>query len=230
MNLSTRLSLISFFSEPNELLRSESSATGVSSWSMKRRVGGSSFCFSQEVQTHQPTSMVTATQSEPMQPRVAELESWKHMRQNAMRNDIILDNNNNPQLLRIWNIRSAHTPTLGERREGYIILRVFPGPIGDDYGLQERPAFACIGKKEKVRQKKTHRFVSSFSTFRSILSHQEQTQDDTSNIGYHRQITRYLGGRSIWICVDINTLYGQKRDVGIQHHRCLGYGLDLTIG
>jgi hypothetical protein len=44
-----------------------------------------------------------------------------------------------------------------------------------------------------------------------------------SNIGYYRQITRNLGGESIWICVNIYTLDSQKRDIGIQHHRCLEY-------
>ena len=51
---------------------------------------GSSFRFSHEVQTHQPTRMATAAQSEPARIRVGVLESWKHMKQNAVRNEIIL--------------------------------------------------------------------------------------------------------------------------------------------
>jgi hypothetical protein len=62
---------------------------------MKIGIGSSSFRFSQEVQTHQPTSMATATQTEPTKLRVVLLECWKHMKQNAVRNDSMLNNNDN---------------------------------------------------------------------------------------------------------------------------------------
>ena len=65
-----------------------------------------------------------------------------------------------------------------------------------------------------------YRIFSGLLTFRSILSHQEKTQDDASNIGYHRQITGNLGRGSTWVR-DIHTLDRQKRDIGIEHHRCL---------
>ena len=73
-----------------ELLRSESSTTACSSSSAKDGMEGSSSRFSQEAQTHQPTRMATAAQSEPARLRVGVLEFWKHMKQNAARNEIIL--------------------------------------------------------------------------------------------------------------------------------------------
>ena len=90
MSLASRDGLISFLSELNKLLRSELLTTPLSSSSEKGGIGGSSFRFSQEVQTHQPTRMATAAQSEPARLRVGVLESWKHMKQNAVRNEIIL--------------------------------------------------------------------------------------------------------------------------------------------
>ena len=90
MSLPSRDGLISFFSGLNKLLRSESSTTAFSSSSAKGGIGGSFFRFSQQVQTHQPTKMATAAQSDPARLRVGVLEFWKHMKQNAARNEIIL--------------------------------------------------------------------------------------------------------------------------------------------
>ena len=75
--------------ELNKVLRSEWSTTASSS-STKRRIRVSSFRFSQEVRTHQLTRMATAAQSEPARLRVGVLECWKHIKQNAARNEIIL--------------------------------------------------------------------------------------------------------------------------------------------
>jgi len=63
--------------------------------------------------------------------------------------------------------------------------------------------------------------------FHSIVSHQEQTEDNASNIGCYRQITGNLGRGSIRVCIDVDSLDGQKCEIGVQHYRCLGCGLDL---
>jgi len=85
MSLSSRDGLISILSELKKLLAAISSSS-----SAKVGIGCSSFRRSQIVQTHQPTRMATAAQSEPTRIRVTVLESWKHMKQNATRNEIIL--------------------------------------------------------------------------------------------------------------------------------------------
>lgn len=98
MSLLSRDGLTPFFSELNKLLSSESSTTASSSSSTKGGIAGSFFGFSQEVQTHQPTRMATAAQREAQRLRVDVLESWKHMKQNAARNEIILNDDNKGKL------------------------------------------------------------------------------------------------------------------------------------
>ena len=51
-------------------------------------------------------------------------------------------------------VEGEHTPTSGERREDCTKLRVFPDLVVDDDGSQEIPAFACIGKEERMDRRK----------------------------------------------------------------------------
>jgi len=51
-------------------------------------------------------------------------------------------------------IEGEHTPTSRGRREDCTGWRVFPDLEVDDYGTQEMPAFACIGKEEEVDRRK----------------------------------------------------------------------------
>jgi hypothetical protein len=68
------------------------------------------------------------------------------MKQNAARNETILNNNNKYVAGNLDSPEGEHTPTSRERRKDCTKSRVFPDLVADGYGTQEMPAFAGISK------------------------------------------------------------------------------------